>query len=179
MIWKNKDRWWFAQNQENKHNAHHKTMLSQTSSALQVGLNYTAKHIGYPHHAQRFLTYICRFMVLFVFGDLLAYLYFSGPVFMGVGFWNRMSLTQICATQTNLAADYWQLHLADCTTMVEELFQTFVDNVTVGVMATLMAVYWRTLASFCLEKISPHITTAIRWCLGLYGKIAKKMDKHH
>lgn len=52
-------------------------------------------------------------------------LYRTGPNLRGIGFWRNASDVDICATLTNVDAQFWRTHRERCAQVIEEDFQSY------------------------------------------------------
>ena len=74
-----------------------------------------------------------------IFVSPIRKLYYYGPSFMGVGFWEGMPNVEICAKITGYTEFFWQANQADCTEMINAKFYSF--QISVEVLLYFLIVY--------------------------------------
>ena len=75
-------------------------------------------------------------------------LYFHGPQIGGIGFWEGLSLYEICARLTNVPELHWTLHSGECAGLIERKFNSFLIPcyfiLYISMLATLLRLcIWR------------------------------------
>lgn len=102
-----------------------------------------------------YVPWFIRFLFEMVFYYPLSILYFHGPQVFGIGFWQGMSLEQICAHLTNERApsSFWSktpLNRSVCQQMVENQFHSFLILVlSVLYFLSIFKVMQRILNKIC------------------------------
>ena len=86
-------------------------------------------------------------------------LYFYGPVFLGYGFWEGASNTEICAHVTKYSQSFWESNTYDCDEIVNAKFYSFRVMVELTIYFACLFQLFCTLVnglkstvSFCVSK---------------------------
>lgn len=82
----------------------------------------------------KYLTETCMEMVWNFFGIPLKLLYFNGPCFMGIGFWQGKNEIDICSEITGISSSFWiqnKNQYEACINLVEAKFNSFFISIII------------------------------------------------